>query len=263
MLRRVALIVTGALALWIVLLVILGSALGSHQERSTRERLSESLHSTVTLGDVDLALVRGRLVIDRLAIRRNDAIGHLAIDVEGVRCELAPFGLALFDRDCRELRVHGVKLEVSTSALFKLPRPPKSEPIRTDRVVIEDASLVFLPSAFAPSLGRIEIAIEHAVAGPTVMRTPLSWLFALDELRAKFSLPAGVTVHLGYRRGVLTAAGSLFGSAPIELPIEIPVADGANDAHAEMQLLLQLGRQIAERLVAKRAEDWLKSKLVP
>jgi hypothetical protein len=261
MLRRAALVVACVLAGWIALLVILGVALGGRQERITRERLAESLQATVTVGDIDLALVRGHLSIDQLAVKRDDVVGHLALDVAGVRCELLPVGLALFDRDCRELNVRGLRLEVSTAALFKLNRPPKRRPIHADRMVIENATLVFLPSAFAPNLGRIEITIERAVAGATTLRTPLSWLFSLAELRAHFALPAGITVHVGYQNGVLTAAGSLFGSSPVALPIELPVASTAKDAHDEFQLLVQLGRQIAERLVAKRAEDWLKSKL--
>ncbi len=260
-LRRALLIAAGVLAGWLVLLAIVGAALGGHQERTTRERLAESLQASVTVGDVDLALVRGHLTIDQLAIKRDDAVGHLAIDVAGVRCELLPLGLALFDRDCRELHVRGLRIEVSTAALFKVNRPPKRRPIHADRMVIDDATLVFLPSAFAPNLGRIEITIERAAAGATKLRTPVSWLFALEELRARFALPAGITVHVGYQNGVLTAAGSLFGSAPVSLPIELPVASTAKDAHEEFQLLVQLGRQIAERLVAKRAEDWLRSKL--
>lgn len=263
MLRRVVLVGGGLLVAWFTLLVILGVTLTGRQERHTRERLAESLQSTVTLGDLDLALVRGHMTIDALSIKRDDTIGHLAIDVAGVRCELAPLGLALFDRDCRELNIAGLRLEVSTSALFKIQRPRKSRPVHADHMTIENATLVFLPSAFAPSLGRIEITIERAVAGNTVLRTPISWLFALQELRGHFALPAGITVHVGYKNGMLTAAGSLFGSAPVELPIQIPLASTAKDAHDEMQLLVQLGRQIAERLVAKRAEDWLKSKLAP
>jgi hypothetical protein len=95
------------------------------------------------------------------------------------------------------------------------------------------------------------------------MRTPLSWLFSLRELKAKFELPAGITVQIGYLNGKLSATGSVFGSEPVELPIDIPVADSAKDAHDEVQLLIQLGKDIAEKLVAKRAEDWLRSKLTP
>jgi len=259
-LRRVAIVSACLVALWLITLAVLGLVLGDRQDRVTRERIGSSLQAQVAIGSCDLALVRGRLSLDNLAIRRDDVAGHLAIDVQAVRCELAPLGWALVDRDCRELAVRGVRFEVSSSALFKLPRP-KSEPVRADRVVIDDAAFVFLPSAFAPNLGRIEIAIEHAVAGPTIMRTPLSWLFALEELSARFSLPAGITLHVTYRDGMLTAAGSLFGSRPVQIPVQLPVADAARDAHDEMQLLLATGKDIAERLVAKRASDWLNSKL--
>jgi hypothetical protein len=261
--RRILIVAGAVVAIWLLALLVLGVALSSRQERATRERLADSLHAKVTIGAVDLALIRGHLVLDRLAILRDDRTGRLAIEVARVRCELAPLGWALFDRDCRELRVQGLAFEVSSAALFKLPRPAKSEPVRADRVVIEGAKLVFMPAAFAPSLGRIEIAIDHAAAGPTVLRTPLSWLFALRELKARFELPAGVSVHVAYANGVLTASGSLFGSAPVQVPLAIPVADAVTDAHDEMALLLQLGRQTAERLVARRAEDWLRSKLVP
>jgi hypothetical protein len=260
--RRILIVGGATFAAWLVVLTILGLALGSRQERHTTERLGESLQAAVTVGGSDLALVRGRFALDRLSIRRDDVVGHLAIDVHAVRCELAPLGWALVDRDCRELSVRGVRLEVSTAALFTVKRP-KREPIRADRVVIEDAVLVFLPSAFAPNLGRIEIAIDRAVTHGTVMRTPLSWLFSLDELRARLALPAGITLTLGYRGGVLTAAGSIFGSTPVALPIQIPLAEMARDAHDEIRLLVELGTDIAERLVAKRAEDWLRSKLSP
>ncbi len=263
MARRVIAIIVAVIAVWFLTLLILGWAITSHQEASTKQRIGNSLEASVTLDDLDLALIRGHLVIDNLAVTRRDAVGHLALSVKAVRCDLRPLGLALFDRDCSELAVRAVSLEVSTAALFKLKRPAKSNPIRADRVVIEDAKLVFLPSAFAPNLGRIEIAVEQAVAGPTVMRTPLSWLFSLKELRAHFALPAGITVHVAFKAGMMTASGSFFGSGPIQIPIDIPVATLANDAHEEMVMLGKLGKQIAERLVAKRAEDWLKSKLLP
>jgi hypothetical protein len=261
MLRRVAVIGAGLFAVWLVLLVILSFALSSRQERKTRERLAESLQAEVTLGDVDLALVRGRMTLDKLSIKRVDTIGHMIVDVGGVRCELAPLGIAIFDHDCRELVVRDVRIEVSTAALFKVQRPPKRAPIRTDRMVIDNATLVFLPSAFMPNLGKIEIGIERAETGATVMRTPLSWLFSLKELRARFDLPAGITVRIGYKNGMVTASGSVFGSEPIELPLQIPAADTMKDAHEEVQQLVKLGKQIAEQLVAKRAEDWLRSKL--
>jgi hypothetical protein len=258
--RKAAIIAGCVVAAWLLLIVILDAALAGMEQRHVEERVGESLQATATVGDADLALGRGRLVLDRLAVRRDDAVGHLALDVAEVRCELVPLGFALVDRDCRELAISGMWLEVSTAALFKLPRPAR-RPIRASRVVIDDAELAFAPSVFAPSLGRVAITIEHADAGPTVFRTPLSWIFALDVLRARIDLPANITLRLGYAGGKLAAAGTLFGSAPVEVPFQLPLADAARDAQEEIRLLVKAGEEVAERLVAKRAEDWLRAKL--
>ena len=258
--RRAAIIAGCVVAGWILLLWILDVALEGREQRHVEERVGESLQAIAKVGDTDLALGRGRLLLEQLSVRRDDAVGHLALHVAEMRCELAPLGIALVDRDCRELAIRGMRLEVSTAAVFKLQHPAR-RPIRASRVVIDDAELAFAPSAFVPSLGRVAITIEHAEAGPTVFRTPLSWLFALETLRARIDLPANITLRLGYAHGKLSAAGTLFGSAPVEVPFSLPLADAATDARAEIQLLVKAGEDVAERLVAKRAEDWIRSKL--
>ncbi len=260
MLRRVALVTVGVVAAWLVVLVVLGVVLADRQAESTAAKLGESLQATATYGTSDLALVRGHLDIDRLAVRRDDGIGRLSIDVGEISCDLPPLGLALVDSECRELRVTGTRLEASTAALFKI-RNPKRKPVRARRVVIDDATLAFAPSAFAPNIGRVTVAIEHAEAGATRFRTPLSWIFALEQLRARLELPGDVTLRVTYDAGVLSVAGALFGAAPVEVPLQLPSADGAHDAHEEVELLVATGKDIAARLVAHRAEDWLRTKL--
>jgi len=260
MARRLALGGVIAIALWIATLLVLDHVVAARQAATTTARIGESLQGTATLADIDLALIRGRLELEGLAVHRDDLIGHLALDVREVDCELGPLGWALVDRGCRELAVRGVRLDVSTAALFKLQRP-KQKPIHADRVVIDDAQLAFAPSALLPSVGRIQITIDHAETGPTTFLTPLSWIFALDTLRAHVELPAGVTVHLTYDHGMFGAAGSLFGSTPVQLPLQLPVATLYTDAHDEIQALVKLGTELAEQLVAKRAEDWVRSKL--
>ena len=262
MLKRAAKVTAVVFAVWLVVLSVLGFALGGRQERGTKSRLAESLLAQVTIADSDLALIRGRWKIEQLSLRRDDTVGFLGLDVATVRCELGPLGWALFDRDCSELAVRGVKLQVSTMALFKVKRP-KKKPIRADKLIIDDATLVFLASAFAPTMGQVAIQIEHAESGPTLLRTPLSWLFTLKELRAKLDLPANVTVHLKYENGILTVAGSVFGTTPVELPVQLPVADLTKEAHEESRQLVQLAKDIGSRLVARRAQDWLESKLKP
>src|SRR4051812_9501526 len=103
MIRRVVLIVAGVVAAWLILLVVLGLLRGGRIARGVADRLGESLQGTATFEGSDLSLVRGRLELERVTVRRDDAIGQLSLDVAGVRCELPPLGLALVDRECREL----------------------------------------------------------------------------------------------------------------------------------------------------------------
>jgi hypothetical protein len=259
-LRRVAIISAAVLAGWLLLLFLLGFALGSRQERKTTERLAESQHALVTIDSSDLALIRGRWTMEGLALRHDSELGKLSIDVAGVRCDLGPLGWALVDRSCGELAVSGVRMEVTSTAVFKQKRP-KRKAMRADRVVIDDAVVVFAASALAPTTGRIEIAIEHAESGPTLFRTPLSWLLTVTALRAHVLLPAGISVQLSYERGVMTATSSLFGASPVDMPLQLPAPGTAADGREEMQQLLEVGKDIGRRLVARRAADWLQSKL--
>jgi len=249
-----------AIGLVLVALVVAGMALEARTRRGVAERIAESLQAEATIARGNLSLVFGTLDLEALAVRRDDAVGHLAIGVAGIRCALPPLGIALFDRDCRELAVREVRFEVSAAALFKL-KHPRRPPLHARRVVVDDARFEFSPSAFLPGLGRIAIAIAHADAGETRFKTPLSWLMALRTLRATIELPAGVAVELRYEAGVLSASGPLFGAAPVVVPIALPAADPADDAAAEVARLAAFGKDVAERVAMQRAQDWLNAKL--
>lgn len=252
-------ILGGVLAVWLAALVVIGVLYGGRAGTRVATRVGESLVAEATIEESNLALIRGHLELDGLKVTKND-LGHLALDVAEIRCELPPLGLALVDHECRDLVVKGVRMDVSAAAVFQLKRP-KRPPLHVRSVHIEDAVLTFAPSAFLPSLGRISIKIDEAVAGPTTFKTPLSFLFSLTSLAATIELPAGITVKLGYRDGLFTAAGGIFGKAPVAIPFAIPVPDSAAEAVDEVKQLVALGRDLAERLVARRAEDWLKQKL--
>jgi hypothetical protein len=256
-LRRVLIAFGGVIAAWLIAMVIVGAVYGDRIAARVTERLGESLQATATVGGADLAMIRGRLELDQLAVRKED-VGRLALDVDNVRCELAPLGVALFDGECRELAVRGVRLEVTNAAVFVI-RKPKRTPIRAEHLTLDDAVLEFAPNAVVPNLGRIEIRVDHAEAGPTVYKTPLSWLFALRELRARVVLPARVTVQLTYAGGVLSASGTLFGSTPVSIHVELPAPHG--DARDEVRQLVETGLDFGARLVARRAEDWIRSKV--
>lgn len=251
--------------LWLIACLVIGAVARDRMRDGLIERLGQPLRAATTIEGLDLALVRGRMDMAKLALRRDDpgpTGGHLAIDVAEVRCDLAPLGWALVDGDCRTLAIRGMRVEVSAATMFQL-EAPKRGPVHARRVVIDDARLELAPSALIPDLGKIAIVVEHAEANDTLFKTPMSWIFALSSLRAKLELPGDVTVTLRYEDGKLAIGGGLFGKE-LELPVRIPVADLADDPKAELKKLGELGKQIGAQAldrVEQSAKDWLKSKL--
>jgi hypothetical protein len=259
-LRIAAIVLAAVVGAWGITLVVLDSVLASRQANGTTARLGESLHGHSELAGANLALVRGELDLDGLSVHRDDTLGHLALEIGRIRCDLPPLGWALVDGTCRELAIRKTRLDVSAAALLQIEHPRRA-PVHARSIVVDDAELQFAPSAFAPSLGVIRIAIDHAEAGDTVLRTPLSWVFALESLNARVELPAGIALRVRYADGVIAVAGGLLGSDPVELSVHLPSAAEAGDAKAELAMLVELGEQIAARVVEKRASDWLRSTL--
>lgn len=253
-------VVVGLAVLWLGGLSIASFALGGRTQAVIAERAGASLQGTATLADARLALVRGYVEMEGLAIRRDDPVGHLAIDIAHLGCELAPLGWALVDGDCRTLALSGLRFELSTAALFQLKRP-KREPFHVGRVIVERAELSLSPSALVPGLGKVAVHIARAEAGETTFKTPLSFLFHLRSLDATIALPGEVAIGVRYEAGVLQLSGGMFGAAPLALPVQLPVAELADDAAAETAKILAFGRDLAERVIAQRAVDWLKDKL--
>ena len=249
--RKLGALGAGLVGSWLIVVFVAGIALRAHTAERVTSRISESLQATGKVGDSDLGLVRGWLALERLEVRRDDVLGKLELSVASIECDLLPLGIAMFDRDCGELAIRGMRLEVSTLALFKLKKP-KRTPFHAGAITLEDAE-ARIPGA--------EIVIHHASAGATTFKSPLSFLFALRTLRATVRLPAGLAVELDYDRGMLAIAGSVFGSTPVRLPVELPVADLADDAAGELKKLVAWGKQLAEDAIAARAADWLRSKL--
>jgi hypothetical protein len=261
-LKRIVVAVVVLAALWLAGLLVAGVVLEPRMRSGIATRLAESLQAEATIADGDLALIGGQLALSHLVVRRDDVIGHLAITVDELHCTLPGLGLALFDRECRELAVRGIHLELSSAALFQLKHPTRP-PLHAQRVVIDDAHVELAASALVPSLGKLAVHITHAEAGDTIFKTPLSWLLSLRVLHATVDLPGNLTLKIDYAGGQLQLAGGLFGATPIALPVTLPVADLADDPRAELAKLVTFGKDLAERLVAQKATDWLKSKLSP
>ncbi len=208
------------------------------------------MKAAVTIGDLDLGLVTGAIEVDDVHIVKDDR-GYLRIDVDRVDLDVLPLGLALVSDSAGDVRVRGVDVQISALGALDL-RGGVRAPMVFDSLVVENAHVRVDAVQVLPGLAGVDVTIDRAHAGETTLRTPLSWLFALEDLRAHFDLPFGGTVVAEYARGMLTLSGGIFGSTPVTLPFEIPVLEPAR----EVEQLAELGRSVVTEL-AKQAKDAL------
>ncbi|HEY4182373.1 MAG TPA: hypothetical protein VGM90_36320 [Kofleriaceae bacterium] len=255
--KKLASALAALVVAWIVFLLIAGAIYGPRTVAKVTDRVSSSLNAKTSIDDTSLALVRGILELDGVHALR-DGVGTFSIDAMRVRCHLMPLGGALWNHHCNELEIDGVTMQVTSVGFIQFKRPSR-DPLNVDHVVIRDGTLGFAPSAIVPDLGRVEVHVEQAVAGPTSFTTPLAWIFTLRELKATFALPGDVTLALTYANQTLTATGSVLGSAPISIPLVLPSSTG--NVEKDLAELERVGKQIATELVERRAKDWLRSAL--
>ena len=71
--RRLAKIGGGVVAMWLVVLLVLGFVLGERTAARVSDRIAESLQGSGRVADHDLALVRGNLQLARVEVRRADS----------------------------------------------------------------------------------------------------------------------------------------------------------------------------------------------
>lgn len=237
---------------YLLLLLVVGWAVGGVVAGEVRDRLAASLDAEAAVGDASVRLVRGGATMRDITVRRERG-GTLALELAEVDLDLAPLGAVLWDREPRAVRVRGGRLSVEGLAVLRLPPRPKSPPIRVGALAIDDCVLEVAATGILPGLTRVELTIERARARATVLRTALSWLFTLDELVARVALPGGVAVRLEYRQGVLAASGGPFGDTPVVIPFSIPPLDDAD----EVEQLASLGKELGKQLALAQARRWL------
>lgn len=254
MLKKLGIALVIAVGLWLAVLGVGGIVARDYVKQRLETRVGDSFHGEATVRRIELAFVRGHVELDGLSVKRSEALGSLTVEVDALRCEQWPLGLGLVEHGCRELDLEGIRLDVSSLAFVQWKKP-KRRPVQADQVAIRNATITFAAGALVPGLDAIEIVIEHAEAGPTTFKSPLSWLFAVESLDMTVKLPAGIVLHLDYANGQLAARGTLLGSRPITLPIVLPVASAATDAHDELRALVTFGRDIATRLIERRVES--------
>lgn len=240
-------------AVYLLLLLIVGWVAGGVVAGKIQERLARSLDAEVRVGSARTRLITGRVTVRDLEIERSK-IDHFGVHVKRVDVDVAPLGWVLVDRTLGEVRVRGARLTITGAGALQLPPRPAAPPVRLGGLDIEDAVLDLQATGYWPGLARLVVTIERARAGPTTMRTALSWLFTLEELVARVDLPAGMTVRLAFKGGKLSASGGFFGATPVTIDFALPRLDGS----PEVPQLIALGKELGKQLALERARRWLR-----
>ncbi len=233
-----------------VLLVLMGWFGDGCARQRTERRLAGSMKAKVSIGEMDIGLLTGSAELHDVRIEREDR-GVLRMSIRRIDADLPPFGLALVSKRLGEVVVRGVDVQVSAMGVLDL-RGASREPVTFERLDLRDAHVELDAVSLLPGVAGLDLRIERAIAGRTTLRTPLSWIFSLRELRATVDLPAGATATLHYKDGKLRIAGSMFGAEPLELPFAIPVLEPAR----ELEQLGELGRKLVGELMAQGLRRW-------
>lgn len=253
-LRQIAVGLVGATVFWMFLLVLMGWFGDGCARERTERRLAGSMKAKVSIGSMDIGLLTGTAELHDVKIERNDR-GVFRLAIKRLDADLPPFGLALVSKQLGEVVVRGVDVQVTAMGVLDL-RGGSREPVTFERLDIRDARVKLDAVSLLPGIAGLDLKVEHAIAGRTTLRTPLSWVFSLRELRATVDLPAGATATLHYKDGKLKIAGSMFGADPIELPFAIPVLEPAR----ELEQLAEMGRALAAELAAELGARFLEDK---
>lgn len=261
-LRRLLILALVLVTLYLLLLAVVGELAGSWAAERMQDRLAKGLGAEVKVGGVDVGLVRGQLEVAQLDLKRKD-VGAMHIVVQKAELDVAPLGGFLFARDrAEELRVRGLTIELSTWAVLA---PPPGNPLafHVDRFDFSNVTLLIAPTLLLPGAGSVTLQIDRAKGGATTLRSAVSWLFSVDELEARVSLPGGMAANIKYtaaarqsatgpRTGTVVVSSSLF-DKDLTIPLTLPeVVDGD-----ELGALRQLGTRISKEIGKRKAVGFL------
>lgn len=251
-----ALGVAGALAAYLAVLIVLGVALRGTVARKVRDRLAVSLDGQAAVGEARLDLVRGHATVRGLVVERQH-LGTLRLAIDRVDVELAPLGAVVFAHEPRQVRVVGAHLTISGAGALEMP-PRERSMVTVGGLDVTASDVDLVVTNAWPELAHVRLVIERFRAGRTTFRTPLSWVFSLEELDARVELTGTTGFTLRYRDGRLSAQGGVFGDAPVDIAVTLPRDPGPDEPARLRALAFELGK----RLAIERGKRWLTRRLL-
>jgi hypothetical protein len=244
--KKILIGLAAALASYPLLLLLLGYALAGSVEERVRERLGFALQADeVEVGEVDVSLLRGRILVTGIHAKRN-GVGTATVDIKTLDIGVASFGWVLFDQEPRSVAVDSAHLELSAVGAATL-QSDDSPPLRVDEFTIKNSSVTLVATSFFPSMGKAELQVERAHASNLEMNNAISWLYKTDELVASLRAPGDLKLGLQYGDEAMSVSGSILGSDPITVPFLWPVPD---PRELELEQILSLASTLS-KLVAQ------------
>lgn len=235
------------LLVYVVALVIIGYAIEGKVEKGVADRLGKSLDAKVSIDDVSVSLLRGKVEIRGVAIER-EGTGFVKIEIAAIDADLRGFGMAMFDGTPNLVSLRDVDIQLSPLA-FRKRKPAK--PMKMGGLEVKNVTIRLVPTPLMPSLGKAKAVIEYARTGPMEMRSGLSWLFHMRTLRAHADLPRDVVLDIDYSDEHLTLKGPIFNNEPLRMhfPLPQPDPDALETAQA-----VALGKSLGKVLVKSGGE---------
>jgi hypothetical protein len=241
-------------------LVAMGFALRGCVTDRVAERLSLALDADVSIGDSSLSLLRGNLELEDVAVHRDHA-GAVDIAIDRIDVDLAPLGWVAFDRDVDYALVDGMRIEISARGLYDLAeRRKRIVPIPIGELDLRRSSIVIMPTALLPDLGRIDVALDRVHTTGVSLRHGLSWMFNMQELTASVEA-LGFHFGVDYGDEQLGISGGMFGSDPVTLRFPLPAPDpGGSEIKTVLRFAKALSIAIGSELkdtVKDAVLDWV------
>lgn len=256
LLRRLFLLVLVLATLYLLALAVAGELAGRWAAERMQDKLSRGLGAKVRVGGVDVGLVLGHFELAQLELQRKE-LGAMRIVIQEAQLETAPLGLSLLQRDrAEELRIRGLTIELSSWAVLA---PPPGNPLafHVERFDFSNVTLLLAPTLLLPGAGSVTLQIDRARGGATTLRSAVSWLFSVDELTARVSVPGGMTANIKYRgaapaggRGPRTGEVVLSSSLldkEVTIPLTLPEIVDGDELAALRQLGMRITREVSKR----------------
>ncbi len=249
-LRKILVALVVLLALYPVLLLILGYVLAGQVEERVRTRLAFALQADeVTVDDTSVSLLRGQIDLSGIHAKR-EGVGTATLEIATLEIEVAAMGMVLFDDAIENVEVEGAHLELSAVGAATL-RQSDEPPLHVGELTIRDSSVTLVATSFFPSIGKAKLTVNKAHAVDLHLSDAMSWLYKTDTLDASLRAPGDLEFGVQYVDKAMSVSGSIFGSEPVTIPFSWPIPDPRK---LEIGQIIELGKYISERLAREYAK---------